>query len=351
MELLQNEPFNINEYCGPTVLSYFPEDEDKANELFAKLSHIGYNCVRNVISFHRVIKNSYIAEMNEMLSTCGCYILILSESFDAPRYRTLRNHLWYQVGHLQAIRREVVIPYAYAGTPADFPLSPLGRCNVLQNEADLLRTLSNNFRNTLSKNDFFAEASLNQYAGKRLDYRKMVIRFDITKEDFEEALEEYAEETGEGYISEEAFETVLRDGIDCAAKLLSFGSENILNAQLMPYRSEMSPTPIDYPQNFICNRLYSRKRESDTLYAEYMFELILPIHRLFGVNFKPFLRPHGELTPDILKILFASNFVDGTDPHISGDRLYFSLNFPHAKAFNFDHSLDIGTAADYLFPQ
>ena len=78
---------------------------------------------------------------------------------------------------------------------------------------------------------------------------------------------------------------------------------------------------------------------------------MLPIHRLFGVNFKPFLRTHGDLTPDILKLLFASNFVEGTDPHISGDRLYFSLNFPNAKAYAFDHSLDIGEVGDYLFPQ
>ena len=71
-------------------------------------------------------------------------------------------------------------------------------------------------RDTMAFAKISGVPSLNQYAGKRLDYRKMVIRFDITKEDFEEALEEYAEETGEGYISEEAFETVLRDGIDPA---------------------------------------------------------------------------------------------------------------------------------------
>ena len=77
----------------------------------------------------------------------------------------------------------------------------------------------------------------------------------------------------------------------------------------------------------------------------------MPIHRLFGVNFKPFLKTRGSLTPEILEILFASNFVEGTDPHVTGDRLYFSLNFPNAKAFNFDHSLDIGEVADYLYPQ
>ena len=351
MELLQNEPFNINEYCGTTVLTYFSEDVKLADALFASLSVAGYNCVRNELSFHRVIKNAYIAEVNEMLSTCGCYLLLIGECFDDPKNRTLRNHLWYQVGKLQAIRREIVIPYAPAGTPADFAQSPLGRCNVLQTEGDLLRTLANNFRNTLSKNEFFEENELNRYVGKRLDYRKMIIRFDITRDDFEAAMEEYAEETGEGMMTEEGFEAVLRDGVECAAKLLSFGSENILNAQLMPYRNEMSPTPVDYPETFTCNRLYSRNRAEDAVFAVYTFELVLPIHRLFGVNFKPFLRPRGGLTPEILEILFASNFVPGTDPHISRDRLYFSLNFPHAKAFAFDPALDIGKSADYLFPQ
>ncbi|MBE6656458.1 MAG: hypothetical protein E7609_06310 [Ruminococcaceae bacterium] len=351
MELLQNEPFNINEYCGTTVLTYFAEDAKTADAIFASLSAAGYNCVRNELSFHRVIKNLYISEVSELLATCGCYLLLIGEGFDDPKNRTLRNHLWYQVGKLQAIRREIVVPYAPHGTPVGFAQSPLGRCNVLLNEGDLLRTLSNSFRNTLAKNEFFEQNELNRYVGKRLDYRKMIIRFDIMREDFEEAMEEYAEETGEGLITEEGFEAVLRDGITCAAKLLSFGSENILNAQLMPYRGEMSPTPIDYPETFTCNRLYSRKLADDEVFAEYMFELVLPIHRLFGVNFKPFLRPHGGLTPEILEILFASNFVKGTDPHISRDRLYFSLNFPHAKAFAFDPALDIGEVADYLFPQ
>ena len=351
MELLMNEPFNIHEYCGTTVLTYFSEDKEMADALFVRLSAAGYNCVRNELSFHRVIKNAYIASVNEMLSTCGCYLLLIGASFDEPKYRALRNHLWFQVGHLQAIRREIVIPYAPVGTPVGFSQTPLGRCNILKNEDDLLRTMSNSFRNTLSKTEFYEQNELNRYVGKRLDYRKSVIRFGITREDFEEAMEEYAEETGEGYISEETFEAVLRDGIECAAKLLAFGSENILNAQLMPYRNEMSPTPMDYPENFVCNRLYSRARSEDGLFAEYIFELVLPIHRLFGVNFKPFLRPLGELTPEILKILFASNFVSGTDPHISGDRLYFSLNFPNAQPFYFDPALDIGEVADYLFPQ
>ncbi len=351
MKLLQNEPFNINEYCGPTVLTYFAEDADIADNLYMTLITAGYNCVRNEISFHRIIKNSYIAEMNQILDTCGCYLLLLTDRFSDEKNRSLRNHIWYQTGHLQAVHREIIVPYAPDGAPQGFAQSPLGRCNVLKNELDLLRTLSNNFRSTLSKNEFFKDSSLNEYVGKRLDYRKMVIRFEITKDNFEEAMEEYAEETGEGYISEEAFETVLRDGIECAVKLLSFGSETTTNAQLMPYRAEMAINPIDYPETFTCNRLYTRKRESDELFAEYSFELIIPIHRLFGVNFKPFLKPRGKLTADILKILFDSNFVEGTDPHISGNRLYFSLNFPGAAEFTFDKSLDIGTRADFLYPQ
>ena len=97
MKLLQNEPFDINEYCGQMVLTYFAEDAAIADGLYATLSTAGYSCARNELSFHKVIKNAYVASVDELLKTCGCYLLVVSENFDKPEYRALRNHVWYRL--------------------------------------------------------------------------------------------------------------------------------------------------------------------------------------------------------------------------------------------------------------
>jgi hypothetical protein len=52
-----------------------------------------------------------------------------------------------------------------------------------------------------------------------------------------------------------------------------------------------------------------------------------------------------------LEALFRSNFKEKNDKHTRGNTLFFSLDFPNAEPFPFNHGLDIGDVADYLYPQ
>lgn len=351
MELLLNEPFNINEYCEQMVVTYLAEDAPLLTELFDRLDHGGYEYIKNELAYYTVIKNSYVTELSRYLPNCGCYLLLLSNSFLSEKNRALRNHIWYQIGHMQSQDKDVVIPLCLDDSNISLGSTPLQQYNIVRSVDEAMATVTKKFRKAVAKSSFFDDIETNRYVNLRLDYRKLVIQFEITEESFANAKEEYCDILGEGDIDDSDFEKILRKDISLSCMLLSFGSEQRLTAQLIPYRSEMYFTPTEYPRSFTCKKLYVNKRGFGDVVAEYLFELVLPIHRLFGVNFKPCLKGTGEVEASVLERLFETNFEPKHDLHVKGNSLYFSLAFPKAKHYDIDPSLGVGTEGDYLFPQ
>ena len=352
MELTQNQAFDITEYCGNLIVTYFSEDKESANALIKILKEEGYDCIANELSFHTVMKNSYVNDFSQLLDECGCYVLLLSPAFDNPKYRSLRNQVWYQTGYLQSKRTGAIVPMQLGDGNVNLAGSPISQSHVVKSAEELLRAFSHKFHTSLAKAEFYENPTLNSYANRRIDYRKMIVKMDITTEDFRRALDAYCEEAEDEDIDEKDFEKILRDNLDCGAKLISFGGGEEVTAQLSVYRAESYPIPIDYPQNFTNKKLYVARDGKKGLHAEYLLELIMPIHRLFGVCFKPYIQSNDrDLTARILQTLFASNFTKKNDVVLDGNRIWFSLNFPNAKVNNVDKQLGIGTKADFLYPQ
>ena len=159
--------------------------------------------------------------------------------------------------------------------------------------------------------------------------------------------------TGERGSDDKVFINVLRDNLTCGARVISFGTKSRMTTHLSPYANEMECINTeDFPKNFTCSHLYKALDEKKgNLKAKYKLEIKLPIHNLLGVNFKSFIKAKSPLDAEILKTLFDSSFTKQNDLHVSGNTLYFSLDFPNAEAFEFDRTLDIGNVADYLYPQ
>ena len=351
MKFISNEPFDVTEYCGHLILTYLSEDAAEVVDFKEQLDARGYHYVENKISLHTLLKSSYVSEMEELLEDCGCYLLCLTSHFDTPSRRALRNHIWYQIGVLEARRPGSVVPYQCPNVPdVDLAHTPLMRPHKIDNVDSLPSIFSGRFLSTLARCDFYADAELNRTVRRRLGYTKMLVSLDVTEESFRQTLDKY--NSLHAPIDGEEFLRLLRDNLTCGARLLGFGTEERLTTHLSPYRDEMhTVTSLDYPVNFSCKHVFKYDSETPGRMGEYRLEIILPIHRLLGVNFKIFIQGNATLRVNYLKLLFAPNFTEESDAVKVGEKLYFSLDFPNKEAFDVPPELGIGTKADYLYPQ
>ena len=355
MKLLDNVPFDITEYCGNLIVTYLSDDKEKVQFLLTFLNQNGYEYVENEVGLHTVLKSAYLSQMQSHLNECGCYILYLTDSFNAAENRVLKNNILYQIGFLEARREQIIVPYVEPGANIDLSKSPLQQANIIRSTGevlDMLRHSGDRFRSVIMQNSFYAEPKLNYLTKDRIEYRRMLVELDISKKDFKNAFAKYRSAVGELNMTEKEFIDALRDNLSCGARLLSFGTQERITTHLSPYLEEMQcVNTLDFPVSFSCAHIYKEDNGKGDRKGTYTLEIILPIHKLLGVNFKPFLRAKAPLSTEILKLLFASNFSKKNDVAVVGSTLYFSLDFPNAEAFYFDPALGIGKIADYLYPQ
>lgn len=353
MRLVSNAPFDVTEYCGHLIITYLSEDKDEVAGFLDELRCKGYHYVENAIDLHTILNTTRVADMEENLEDCGCYVLCLTSRFQVPSRRALRNHIWYQIGLLEARHPGSVVPYKAPKTPnIDLSGEPLQRPHIIDEVGDLEKIFDGRFHSTLAKCDFYEDPELNRTVRRRLGYTKMEVALEITQTAFDAALEELNSRGAE--YNKEDFLRILRDNLTCGARLIGFGSEERLNTHLLPYRAEMhTVTDMDYPVNFSCKHVFKPEKEKGELLGEYWLEIILPIHRLLGVNFKCYIQGNQNLSHEVLEKLFAPNFPPKNDLKIAdtGDKLYFSLDFPNRESFKVPKELGIGNQADYLFPQ
>ena len=133
------------------------------------------------------------------------------------------------------------------------------------------------------------------------------------------------------------------------------------------------------PENFKCRHVFSKYNNPiDGKIGEYRMELILPIHNLLGVNFKPFIKveannKYGVKIAHVMQ-LFASNFgkkenallsrtddteIERNDPRREANTLYFCIS-PNYRADEKENETydtpehltnTFGKYCDYLYPQ
>ena len=366
MKLLENTPFDITEYCGNLIITFLSEDTGKVKPLFDFLDKNGYEYIKNEIGLHTVLKSAFLPNIEKELNCCGCYILYLSEKFNKEYNRVLKNNIFYQVGYLEARRERIIVPFLdKTFTKEDRDLlakTPLQQANTVSTFEEVLNTLKDQngdrFRSIIMQNTFYKQDELNYLTRDRIEYRRLILSLNITKKDFKNAFDKYCAKTGET-PSENEFINVLRDNLICGAKILSFGTASRMTTHLSPYADEMDCiTGLDFPESFKCSHVYKKYDPTDETKADrkatYTLEIIVPIHTLLGVNFKSFIGfdPSSDLDMDIIEALFSSNFSSKKNDHKKLDnKIYFSINFPNAEGFDVDPALQIGSVADYLFPQ
>lgn len=356
MKAISNTPFDITEYCGNLIVTYLSDDKEAVQPLLVFLQQNGYEYVENEVGLHTIIKSAYLSNIQAQLHTCGCYLLYLTPSLDLPENRVLRNSIFYQVGFLEARRPQLVVPYMEPGRRIDLSKSPLQSADVIDSTDDVLAMLGpgdDRFRSVIMQNNLYADDELNILTRNRIEFRRLIVTVDIYQKDFQKAYDTFRSRTHDLGMTEQEFFNALQYHMTCGIRLLSFGTEDKLTTHLSPYANEQyCLNTIDFPTNFSCSHTYKEDPDKgDDILGTYTLEFIIPIHKLLGVNFKPFLRAERPLDTEILQMLFASSLTEEHDAVINGNALYFSLCLADAEPFPFDSSLNIGTIGDHLFPQ
>ena len=365
MKLLENVPFDITEYCGNLIVTYLSDDRKIVEDLFLKLDSLGYEYIKNEVGRHTVMKNSYIDDIEESLSQCGCYLLYLPKSFDDERNRALRNNIWYQIGMLQARRPGIVVPFMNPDSRTDLSHGPLQKTKVIDYDK-IVSTFNERFRSVIARNEYFEDDEMNEYTRDRINYRRLEISLDVTVEDFENAKEMFSYRNDTDDITDDEFIGILRDNMVCGARLLSFGNEGRLTTNLLPYSDEINTIyNKDYPESFSCKHVFVKDgKRKDGKMGEYKLEVILPIHKLLGVNFKTFVgvnksdKDRGSnciLEIEMIEALFRSNFDENSDLVKIAERecLYFCIPVYDEEKFPIRPELEgkLGSYSDYLYPQ
>ncbi len=356
MKILSNTPFDITEYCGNLIVTYLSDDKNAVQPLLEFLQKNGYEYIENEVGLHTIIKNAYLSNIQQELSSCGCYLLYLSPSLDLPENRVLRNSVFYQVGFLEARRQQIVVPYMDPDKKIDLSKTPLQAADVIDSTQDVLEMLGpgdDRFRSVIMQNNLYADEDLNILTRDRIEYRRLILTLDIYKNDFKNAYDTFRSRTNDLSMTEQEFFNALQYHMTCGVRVLSFGTEDKLTTHLSPYANEQKCLDtVDFPTNFVCSHMYKEDSNlGEDILGTYTLEFIIPIHKLLGVNFKPFIRAEKPLETDILQMLFATDFTQEHDVQTNGDGIYFSLCFPNATPSPFNSALNIGTVADYLYPQ
>ena len=366
MEIISKKEFDITEYCGNLIVTYLSEDKSYAAEVKALLDSKGYAYFDNEVGIHTVLKNSYVDDIEEKLAECGCYLLLVSKNFNEERKRlfgnkknrSLKNHIWYQVGILNGRRMDIVAPVAIGQGSINLNGTPLLQSNIIKID-EIEETLNKNYKAVISNNVFYNadtvdQANLNRYTRDRIEYRRLEVSLEVTEENFNKALDLLNMKGNQK--SREDFIDLLRDDALCGAKLVSFGSEERLTTNLLPYKEEMDILNVDYPNPdaFTCMHVFSEDKEcKNGIMGRYKFEIILPIHKLLGINFKTYIKGKNTLTSNVIKQLFASNFNDKSDVFESNRALYFCISAYDEETFPIHPELQekLGNYCDYLYPQ
>lgn len=400
--LLSNIPQEEDDLFGYALVTYFDEAREEAKALMAALSARGIAYRDNRLSEGNVSERS-CTEPPALLEHCRRYILILSDTTEKspqmPRTgippedawagrRVLLNRLWYEIGYISSRNTERVLDadkrerlfcaVAFRegsfeiektpglGTHIDYLLMPgaPARLNfeTLPAFADKLAKAS-----PILVRDSFAgrvapsgkeELTLSPVAGvgHRIGYRKLRLHFGIDKATFSAIAAAIGDtrEALDGRLGELA----------CGVRVFRFSKlHHEIDLPARPYRLEADVWEGEYPlvpsdegqaPRFTHTVRYIRYGEDKSEgYREYYVDVILPIHRIFGVCFKLYLHAPSLQAEVLSELLFPEWRGKETDlftVDAGENRVWFSLGFEENATVLQAKLPACGARADVIYP-
>jgi len=379
MDIISNSPYDVHSKYGHLILVCLGSDQSKCGQLRLELSKAGYAYLFFPISEDTLSHRDYLLEVTKALDSCSCLIPVISNGLFSEGSVEYRNVFWFVIGYMQAKCEGATVPFLAEGNGLDLALTPLKNANLASSGEDIIKTLETKYSERLMKSQYYDNYLLNYYAHKRILYRRISLKCKIYESDFKKVCELMEYEWGNA--AESRLDRFLSTNLNCAYKILSFGCDNFLEPQFEPYREEIHPSENGL-SSVSCKSFYSllddSEKDADPVRAEVEAEIIVPVHKLFGVYFKCYLALKQKEYSWMLPILFSRDlgkytledipeyddmessaywnalFQKNVHTDLKKGRFYFSLGLDgrsSERSLKVTPEMGVGSVADYIFPQ
>ncbi len=373
MEVVSNKSLDLKEYFGHIVVMHENTENQKVEELKEVLDASGYQYFCLPVSNKELDKPVSFEETN-IFNGCVCLIPVFTKDFFEEDKIFLKSQYWYYIGYVKSLHKDAILPFFTGETKtASLNDTPLHKLDFKNNITALMATVQEKYGAKLLCYNYYDNKVINKFASKRILYRNLCIKFKIYQTAFDNAKEFYS--TQYGYQSDADFEEYLIKNVVGGCRVLSFGSAKRLNPPLMPYKDEVHTRVGDYPKAIVGKRNYNRlsdqERQETGVRAEFIINILMPVHKLLGTNFKCFLTLKDQESVYLLLGLFEGDFIN-KEPEFTGyidedlsvwmqkypketfiddnnERLYFSIGL--SSNSDVDENLGVGKYADYTYPQ
>ena len=379
MKLLSDLKFDIREYYGEIVIMHFDTDRAMVKEITELLDASGHVYHTVSIGAHIESDKNFMDETTLILGGCSCFIPLMSAEIMRPENTFYRTLFWHFIGFMKSRVHDSIVPYIPKGSGVSLAGSPLQDLDIMSAPDTLMATLLTKFSDRLLRNNYYKNRTTNLYASKRIHYHCLRMRFYIYDDCFENAMMLYTDYTSE-QVDEEEFDKYLDENLVCSCKIVSFGSDDRLEPQMMAYKDEVHPDIENLPKTLIGKKTYRKLTDSERekkpgVRSELTVDILIPVHKLLGVYIKPYLKCIGNMcNVNITAALLESDLLGGApasapyelmnnerwdnlfDQHVhldrEKDRLYFGLGFEEPKnPITPDPELNVGRYLEYVYPQ
>ncbi|MBE6904092.1 MAG: hypothetical protein E7480_05740 [Ruminococcaceae bacterium] len=382
MKLISDSHFDIREYYGDLIILYpegYPELVAPLRERLDISGHV-YHC--RAVGESLLVKGNAFDEIVTLLNHCACLIPVLNKQLFEEENLVSCSMFWYFIGYIRSKLQESIVPYIPKnqddGVP-DLKGTPLQGIDIIFDADTFMSKIPEKFASKLLRYNYYENRTTNFYAARRINFQCLRISFNIYEEAFQNAKLYYNDITGYNR-SDSEFDNFLEEHLICGCRVVSFGAEERLEPQMMVYKEEVHPYIADYPKSFVGKKSYRRftanEREESGIRAEFVFDVLIPVHKILGAYIKCYLTCRDTDCPVFMLLaLMEPDFAEGSISELDFDRyedasywkgiypeqshvdtrfnrLYFSLNFellrPLLKA---DPALNVGETVDFIFPQ
>lgn len=380
MKLLSDQQFDIREYFGELVIVYPESYSGRVHEMTDLLDISGHVYHAIPIGEGILADRTFMDNVENKLRGCACFVPIMTEELMQPERVFYRTLFWHFIGYVRAFSSDAIVPYVPLGESVTLAGTPMQDLDIMTSPDELMETLLGKYSSKLLRNNYYKNRTTNLYAAKRIQYHCLRLRFDVYEECFRNAKDLLYEYSSTMMDSDAEFDKYLEENLVAGCKIISFGSDERLEPQMMAYREEVYPDVDNLPKTLIGKKSYRKltdgERESSPgVRAEVTVDLLIPVHKLLGTYIKPYVKIlHDDCRVEVVAALMESDLTGGEatpyDELCDGAefwleklpetafidegkrRLYFGLDFEKPEnPIVPDPSLGVGKFLNYIYPQ
>ncbi len=387
MKLLSDSQFDIRDYYGDVVILYPEDAETIALKIKGMLDITGHVYHLRKLSRDDLSNRNYVSETINILNGCACFVPIITQLINKPENASFHSLMWHFIGYMRARLNEGIIPFIPKSDPTTLDGTPIQQLDIIHKEDDLINLLLGKYSLKLLCNNYYKNRETNLYASRRIMYHCLRLNFNIYENSFKNAKRFYSEHISHRVSDAELdkyLEKYIEENLICGCKIVSFGSTERLEPQMMVYENEVHPDIEELPQTLIGKKTFRRLTKEEAkatpgkkgIRAEVTIDVLIPVHKLLGAYVKAYLSNLDTDAPvQFLLTLMESDF-SGKDASGYNDRKFMTIDFwkkiyPSSSyidestgrlyfALNIEEpenpitpapELNIGTKIDFIFPQ